>query len=212
MLEFAWLMSVGAAHSAVPAPDYRLELLARVELETHRLLESGKPQQALEHIQTFRKQVTDEPRLAYEESLVLRHLGRTADATQLLETTLSLDRTLAAAWYDLGELQLMDDKLETAKTSFQQAADLTVEHPQGWAGPYRLAEVAGFQNNPAEFEQHLEEALRRGFSMSRTIQGDPRWAAFMQQEALAVILIRLATVYGEESVLESLFPTPQENP
>ena len=212
MFELAWLMLMGTAHSGVDAPDYRLELLDRVERETHRLLESGKPEQALEHIQTFRKEVTDEPRIAYEESLVLRHLGRTQEAFKLLETTLAKDNTLAAAWYDLGELQLMDDKLETAKSSFQHAADLTAEHPQGWAGPYRLAEVAGFQNNPADFEQHLEEALRRGFSMSRTIQGDPRWTGFMQQEALAMILIRLATVYGEESVLESLLPTPQEKP
>jgi len=212
MFELAWLVFMGTAHSGVDAPDYRLELLDRVERETQRLLESGKPEQALEHIQTFRKQVTDEPRLAYEESLVLRHLGRAQDALELLEITLSQDKTLAAAWYDLGELQLIDDKLEAAKSSFQHAADLTVEHPQGWAGPYRLAEVAGFQNNPADFGQHLEEALRRGFSMARTIQGDPRWTGFMQQEELAMILIRLATVYGEESVLESLLPIPQENP
>ncbi len=212
MGKFAWLMFVGTAHPAVPAPDYRIELLDRVELETHRLLASGKPEQALEHIQTFRKQVTDEPRLAYEESLVLRHLGRAHDALQMLKYTLSQDETLAAAWYDLGELQLMDDDLEAARSSFQHATELTADHPQGWAGPYRLAEVAGFQKNAASFEHHLEEAFRRGFSMSRTIQGDPRWAAFMQQEALAIIIVRLATVYGEESVIESLLPTPQENP
>ena len=209
---FTWLMCMGGAHGAVPAPDYRAELLSRVELETHRLLESGQAELALTHIQTFRKEVTDEPRLAYEESLVLRHMGRSQEALKLLEYTLSEDDTQAAAWYDLGELQLIGDDLEAAKAAFQKATELTEDHPQGWAGPYRLAEVAGFQKDADSFEQHLEEALRRGFSMSRTIQGDARWIQFMQQEALARILLRLATVYGEEAVIESLFSPTQKNP
>ena len=130
----------------------------------------------------------------------------------LLKSTLQKDGSLAAAWYDLGELQLMKNALEPAKESFQRATVLTADHPQGWAGPYRLAEVAGFQKDAIAFEHHLEEAFRRGFSMSRTIRGDPRWAVFMQQEALAAVLVKLATLYGEEAVLDSLLAPTQENP
>lgn len=191
------------ALAELPAPDYRAALLDRVEHETDRLLENGEPEQALAHIREFRAEVADDPRLAYEEALVLRHLDRTREAEKLLTVVLQGDPTLAAAWYDLGEIHLSKNRLDKARDAFTQATVLTADHPQGWAGPYRLAEIAGFQEDPEAFEGHLQVALRRGFSFQRTVAGDPRWGAFLEIPALATILRQLMTVVGEEEVLES---------
>ena len=64
---------------SAPAPGDRAALLDRIEQETDRLLENGEPEQALAHIREFRAEVADDPRLAYEEALVLRHLAPTRD-------------------------------------------------------------------------------------------------------------------------------------
>ena len=191
------------ASAEVPPPDYRTALLERIEHETDRLLENGEPEQALAHVHRFRTQVTDDPRLAYEEALVLRHLERPKRAAKLLNEAIEGDPELAAAWYDLGEIRLIQGKLDEAQAAFVQATVLTEFHPHGWAGPYRLAEIAAFRGEADDFERQLEEALRRGFSFQRTVSGDARWAEFMKNPELASILRRLTTVYGEESVLES---------
>jgi tetratricopeptide (TPR) repeat protein len=201
-----------SALAEVPAPDYRAALLDRIEQETDRLLENGEPEQALAHIREFRAEVADDPRLAYEEALVLRHLDRTREAEKLLTVVLHGDPSLAAAWYDLGEIHLSKNALEEAEKAFQQAATLTADHPQGWAGPYRLAEIAGFRGDPEAFAGHLQEALRRGFSFQRTVAADPRWGAFLKNPALAAVLRQLTTVVGEEEVLESWSITEPENP
>ncbi len=204
------LVLISAALAELPAPDYRASLLDRIEHETDRLLENGEPEQALAHIREFRAEVADDPRLAYEEALVLRHLDRTGEAAKLLVVVLNEDPTLAAAWYDLGEIHLSKNALKKAKEAFNQAAALTENHPQGWAGPYRLAEIAGFQEDSEAFAGHLQEALRRGFSFQRTVAGDPRWSQFLENPALAAILRQLTTVYGEEEVLESWsVPAPE---
>jgi tetratricopeptide (TPR) repeat protein len=206
------MLLFSAALAELPAPDYRAALLDRIEHETDRLLENGEPEQALAHIQEFRAEVADDPRLAYEEALVLRHLDRTREAAKLLALVLEGEPTLAAAWYDLGEIHLSKNELDLAEKAFTQAAALTADHPQGWAGPYRLAEIAGFQGDPEAFAGHLQEALRRGFSFQRTVAGDPRWGQFLENPDLAAILRQLTTVYGEEEVLESWSLPKPENP
>ncbi len=206
------LVLVSAALAELPAPDYRAALLDRIEHETDRLLENGEPEQALAHIREFRAEVADDPRLAYEEALVLRHLDRTREAAKLLALVLQRDPSLAAAWYDLGEIHLSKNALKKAEEAFTQASSLTADHPQGWAGPYRLAEIAGFREDPEAFAGHLQEALRRGFSFQRTVAGDPRWGQFLENPALAAVLRQLTTVYGEEEVLESWSIPKPENP
>jgi len=202
----------GGAHAELPPPDYRASLLDRIEHETDRLLENGEPEQALAHIRSFRSHLTDDPRLAYEEALVLRHLERPNQSVKLLKVALEGNPKLAAAWYDLGEIRLVQGKLDDAEAAFVKASALTESHPHGWAGPYRLAEIAGFRGSAEAFEHQLEEALRRGFSFQRTVLGDSRWAGFMQNPKLASILRRLTTVYGEESVLKSWMSLPPDSP
>ena len=193
----------GTVRADAEPPDYAESLAIAAENEADQLLADGRLEEALTLVQAFQASVLEDPRIAYEEALILRHLDRNEEATVLLLEITAKHPDMAAPWYDLGEIHLSKGQMAQARTAFQEATNLTEEHPLGWAGPYRLAEVAAFQEDAQGFEASLREALRRGFSFSRTVGGDPRWSRFLAHPELGPILRQLATVYGEEAVLET---------
>ena len=142
--------------------------------------------------------------LLREQAGLARLLGRPGDAAAGLRQAVALEPAFAAAWYDLGELLLLEGELEAARAAFLQAQQLRADH---WAGSFRLAEVAARQGDPLAFEVHLKEALRRGFSL-RTVVGDPNWARYYRDEDLGEVMRRFITVYADES-LQDAFREPR---
>ena len=187
---------------ALPPPDYEAALRQQAEEQTDLLLARQHYALALKHIENFRAHISDDARLTYENGLVLRFSGEPKEAIELLEKAIQLDPKLAEAWYDLGEAQLNVDEKEAAIHSFQQAAKLSVEHPNGWAAPFRLAEIAGHTNDIAAFEKWLEEAMRRGFSFVHTLQSSTQWKQFFVDPDLGDIMRRLITVYENDKFLD----------
>ncbi|HJN76445.1 MAG TPA: tetratricopeptide repeat protein [Myxococcota bacterium] len=192
---------VGLASAELPPPDYREQLLAAVEGEADARIAEGDLDGALDLVQRFRKHVTEDARLVYEEGLVRRLQGDTEEAEALYAKALEMDPSLGFAWYDLGELHLASGDLDAAELAFARATALTAEHPNGWAGPFRQAELAGRRGDALAFDQHLKVALSRGF-VFRTVAGDPTWTAFLRDPVLGDVMTRLMTVYGEEQLLK----------
>jgi tetratricopeptide (TPR) repeat protein len=185
----------------MPVPDYRSALFADVEAEADALIAEARLDEALDLVQGFRATVEDDARLTYEQGLVLRLQGDTEGAEALYIAALEADATLAFAWYDLGELHLMAGRTTEARAALEQASAMSEEHVNGWAAPFRLAELSGLEGDARAFDQHLKEALRRGFRFA-TVVTDPTWTGFLADESLGEVLRRLMVVYGEERTLE----------
>jgi tetratricopeptide (TPR) repeat protein len=187
---------------ALPPPDYEASLLEAAEARTDYLLSKNRTERAARYIENFRQHIADDARLTYEHGLTLRLIGEFEQALVLLQSAIAQDPTLAQAWYDLGEVQLLLGQKIEALLSFERAAGLSEKHPNGWAAPFRLAELAGTNGEIAAFESWLEKAIRRGFSFESTVRGNATWGAFLQDEALGDIMRRLITVYENEALLE----------
>lgn len=185
---------------ALPAPDYRESLVAQVEAQADARIAAGDLAGALVLIQAFRADVTDDPRLVYEEGLIRRLQGDPQAAEALYRQAVEQDPTLFYAWYDLGELLLETGELQQAEEALIRATESSGDHPQGWVGPMRLAELAASTGEVTEFETWLREALYRGFRFA-TVAGTPKWRQLAQNPEIYAVIERLAVVYGEEATL-----------
>ena len=192
----------GPAAAELPPPDYRAALVAAAEAEADALIGAGRLDEADRFVERFREGVTDDARLIYEAGLIRRLAGDPQGALGLLERAVERDPSLAYAWYDLGEVRLQGGDLAGAREAFERASAMSERHPKGWAGPFRLAELAGREGDAIGFERWLKEALRRGFSF-RTVLQDPTWRGFLGQPELGDVLRRMATVYGSEEVIDA---------
>jgi tetratricopeptide (TPR) repeat protein len=198
-----WLLGVSLAQAELPPPDYRDAVLGSVEAQADAMIQAGDLGGALNLVQEFRSQVASDARLAYEEGLIRRLQGDLTGAEQCYREAVQQDPKLFFAWYDLGELLLQTGDLDGAEKALTQAFEQSAHHPQGWVAPMRLAELAAQRGDAAAFDSWLKEAVRRGFRFA-TIAGTPAWMGYFSDPALREVIERLATVYGEESVLETL--------
>ena len=164
---------------------------------------AGDLEGALRMVQGFRTRVASDARLAYEEGLIHRLLGDLPQAELCYREAVEQDPTLFFAWYDLGELLLQNGDMEGADQALTRAFEQSAHHPQGWVAPMRLAELAAQQGDVASFDLWLKEAVRRGFRFA-TIAGTPAWKVYFYDPSLREVIERLATVYGEEQVLDTL--------
>ena len=200
-----WLLPV--AWAELPPPDYRDALLSAAEAEADLRIAEGDLDGAHDLVTRFRERVEDDARLVYELGLIARLRGDAALSERLVRQALEMDPELGFAWYDLGELLLLDGDLREAQLAFERAAALTADHPNGWAGPFRLAELAGLQGDVEAFDRELKVAVSRGFQF-KTVVGDPTWTGFLEDPALGEVLERLIVVYGEEHILPGWRETP----
>ncbi len=187
---------------AAPAPDYRESLLAEAEAQADALMQRQRVSEAADYLESFRAHVADDARLTYSHGLALRLLGKNEASGELLREALQKDPQLASAWYDLGEVLALVDEVEEAHQAFEKAAALSEGHPNGWAAPFRLAELAADAQDIAGFENWLEKAMARGFSFQQTVVGSERWATYLADRELGDIIRRLITVHEDESLLE----------
>ncbi len=198
-----WLLGVGFALAELPPPDYRDAVLGSVEAQADAMIQAGDLEGALRMVQGFRTRVASDARLAYEEGLIHRLLGDLPQAELCYREAVEQDPTLFFAWYDLGELLLQNGDMEGADQALTRAFEQSAHHPQGWVAPMRLAELAAQQGDVASFDLWLKEAVRRGFRFA-TIAGTPAWKVYFYDPSLREVIERLATVYGEEQVLDTL--------
>lgn len=198
---------LGALLGALPLPDYEQALLAEAEQKVDALIARGQIDEADRYLQKFRGHVADDARLTYSHGLTKRLSGDLEAAEQLLKQALSEDPSLAEAWYDLGEVHLNQQQMAEAEDAFLRAADLSARHPNGWAAPFRLAELAGTRGNSAAFEGWLEEAMQRGFSFQQIVWGSEKWTNFLSDPELGDIMKRLITVHESETILDH-WPQP----
>jgi len=189
--------------SALPPPDYLESVRNEVEQKADRLMEAQRIEHAVSLLEDVRNHITDDARLTYSHGLALRLMGDYSRALPLLKEALAKDPSLASAWYDLGEIQLLIRQPDEAQKSFENAADLSENHQSGWAAPFRLAELAADASKIAAFENWLEKAMERGFSFQQTVVGTDRWREYLQDPDLGDIIRRLVTVHEDEALLEN---------
>lgn len=192
-----WLLAVVAAWSARVPGDYPAEVAARTLVVVERLNQEGRYGDVVEAVDLVQRSFPLDSHLAYEKAFALRALGKLEEAEKEYRRAVSLQDSNAAAWYDLGELLLQRGALEQAEEAFTHAARLRPDH---WAGYFRLADTAARRGDGEAFEAHLREALRRGFRLA-DVAHDPSWRRYFRTEPLRGVLLRLITVYGDETLL-----------
>lgn len=208
---------VPSSYAELPLPSYKEELARAEWHRVNEALESACAYEQLtatfsctedvhaviERIDRFQDQVFPDSGLEYLAGLALKYQGKNAKADRRYRTALELDPTHDAAWYDLGEIMLMNGDLGGAMEAFTKVAEMRATGPRSWVGPWRQAEVAAHQQSPEAFELHMREALRRGFSF-RQIEGLPNWQAFYADPVMRDSIEKLVTVYGDRKTLETL--------
>jgi tetratricopeptide (TPR) repeat protein len=158
---------------------------------------------AIDEANNFQNSLFVDARLEYLIGLAHRYAGRTQLATGHFKQAILLDNTRQDAWYDLGEIYLAQGKYDEAQHAFQQVSDLVPTGRHSWIGPWRLGEVAAHRGDVEDFESHMREALRRGFSFNN-VKGLTNWKNFYANPVLHDSIEKLITVYGNPAVLETL--------
>lgn len=198
-----WLLWAALAQAELPPPDYKDAVLGQVEAQADARIQAGDLDGALRLVVDFRENIASDARLTYEEGLIRRLQGDLAGAERLYRAAVEEDPGLFFAWYDLGELLLQTGDLDGAEEALTQAFEQSAHHPQGWVAPMRLAELAAERGDAQTFDAWLKEAVHRGFRFA-TVAGTPAWKGYFENPSLREVIERLATVYGEEQVLDTL--------
>ena len=215
-----WIWLLAALGSAeIPLPDYD-EALAMAEW--HRINEQidatcrfepraggvtcSRPEvldAVIERGETWQSTVQRDAGLTYLVGLAWRYKGSDAKAKAQWEAAVKLDPDYRAPWYDLGELYLAAGEFDSASKAFEQVARLTPEGAESWLAPWRLAEVAAFQQDVPAFEEHMRTALRFGFTFDR-VSALPNWKGFARDPVMGPSVQKLVTVYGSPGDLDAL--------
>ena len=155
--------------------------------------------------ESFQRHVLRDAGLEYLIGLSWRYKGEDQRAKIKFISAVDISPDYSAPWSDLGEIYLRNGNFEEADHAFAQVTRLEKVGPKSWIGPWRQAEVAAHQHDPAAFDIHMHEALARGFSF-RQIEGLPNWKAFYADPQMRDAVEKLITVYGSQETLESLAP------
>jgi len=202
MIPFALglLLSLRLSAAAPLPPDYADELVRAQARRLEALNAAGQPEVALAEGRRFVQSVRDAAAVRYEMGLAANRLGDLGRARDEYDAALRLDPEHAAARYDRAELRLGRGDLDGAREDLLVAGRLRPDH---WVVPFRLAQIAGRQQDPRALEAQLEEAVRRGFDL-RTLFADPEWRAWMDDPTLGPPIRKLVVVYSDESLLDGL--------
>lgn len=201
----ALLLLATLAWAETPLPSYKDAVKRAAWVEVDQLMERGKYAEAIDRAAQFEDTVTETAGLAHLIGLSYIYLDEPKKAERHLERATRLDPEYAGPWHDLGELYLVQGRFDEAGACFEHVSELVPSGPGSAIGPRRLAEVAAHQGRPDAFEEHIREALRRGFSF-REIAGLPNWQKFYADPVMSDSVEKMITVYGDRRVLESLVP------
>ena len=193
------------AFAEMPLPSYREVTIETAWREVNDLVDRGRPEEAIEVAQRFQRTVTPTAGMEYLIGLSYRFLQDSARAERHLQRSIEMDPDYVSPWSDLGEIYLVQGRLDEARSAFERVSELVPEGPGAAIGPRRLAEVAAHRQDPVAFEDHIREALRRGFSF-REVAGLPNWQQYYADPIMHDSVVKMVTVYGERRVLETLAP------
>ena len=225
----ALLLAPSLASAEVPLPSYekRLGIAAWYRVNEHidrgrRLQSQQSPQlspenqaelkreaeaafrAAIDEAEAFRTTVTDTSGVAYLEGLAWRYLEQPTRAEAAWRRSIDLDPAGAVdAWHDLGELMLPRQQWDEADACFAKVTEHLTTGQEAWRGPLRQAEVAAWKGDAERMEQHLHEALRRGFNLN-FIRHQPQWRTFYADPRLHDTVEKMVLVYGDRSLLPVL--------
>ena len=195
-----WAALWESAWAARPPPDYREDLVRAAVQHAEQLNAQGQYEDAIAFARSFQRTVTEDGDIAYEIAFAYNRMAKLEDALSAYGDALKLSPDNAAALYDRGEILLALGRDAEALTDLEAAARLRPDH---WVVYFRLAELAGKRGDADAFEEHLTDALRHGFDL-RTLVKDPTWRAWFRDPRLGPVLLKLVTVYGDETMLEGL--------
>lgn len=202
-----WFLLAAIALAETPFPSYRDATGRAAWIEIDELIEAGRYDDALTEADKFERSVMTTAGIAYLRGLAWRGKGDPKRAETELLRAIALDPDYESPWYDLGEIQMVQGRYDEAEKAFAEVARLTKDTPRAMIGPWRLAECAAAQHDPAGFEEHIREALRSGFSF-RQIAGLPNWQAYYADPAMRDSIEKMITVYGDRDVLTTLEGAP----
>lgn len=188
------------AQAVRPPTDFREVVHRSAAAELEALNARGDFAAVREHGQRFLDRVEPSARVLYEMAYAANRQGERRAALGLYDRAIEQDDELAVAFYDRGELHLLEDDVAAARADFEAAARLRPDH---WAVHFRLAHLAGRQGDPEAFDAHLMAALRHGFDF-RTVVQDPDWRRWAAHPELGRVLRRLIVVYSDEALYDAM--------
>src|SRR5688572_11784807 len=197
------LMFAAYAETPLPAGPDAVARTAAAEVDA--LVDAERYEDAVARAQAWERTVRESAGLAWRTGRAYRFLDDRYAAERHLHRAVGLDPELAAAWGDLGEVYLSQWRYAEAVPCFERLAVLVPSGPGAALGPRRLAEIAAAQGDPEAFEDHVREALRRGFSF-REIAGLPSWQRFYADPRMRDAITKMVTVHGDRTVLDTLVP------
>jgi tetratricopeptide (TPR) repeat protein len=216
-----WLLLLPAS-AELPLPSYREEVIvgAWVEIDERITRACTWPEgsigmgpplscdtagldRAIALAEQFLAEVAEDGRIHYLVGLAHRHAGRARQAEASLRQAVKISPDRKEAWSELGELLSQREAWDEARAAFERVTVLLPTGPGAWLAWLQLAQVDAHQQRPEDFEKHLREALRLGFSF-RLIEGQPAWRAFYADPTIHDVLDRLLRYYADPDVIESL--------
>lgn len=130
---------------------------AKALLGGEELIEEGDYERALARLNKAAELLPANAQVHNHRGIALHHLRRYEEAAQAYHQALKLDRNLAAAHYNLGNLYLEQNLLPQAITELTIFTTVREENPNGWL---RLGTALLRARNPDEAGQALSRALR----------------------------------------------------
>jgi tetratricopeptide (TPR) repeat protein len=225
-----WLsLLISPASAEMPLPSYKEEVIVAAWLEVDAIIEHAcaapldgstphevpcdpdRLQQAIDLATRFNRIVVEDPRIHYLIGLAHRQRGELGRATNEFRRALAMDETRLDAWLGLGEVLQAQQQYDQADDAYATLSEKLLDGPNTWLPWFHRAELAAYRGDVTQFENHLREAVLRGFSFIQ-IRYSPVWQAFYADPTLRDSIEKLITVYSDRSVLDTLNRDPQERP
>jgi len=178
----------GTARAELAPPDYVDYHAARSYSEGLLLLRAGDAEAALEAADAALALMPDDPDSLYLKGICLLFAEEWTTAESVLQQVVTLRPDQAEAYHDLGLVQLRLGDGDGAAAAFARVSEL---QPDSWFGPYREAQTAALlRGDWATCEEHLAEAVERGFPWLASVPVDPEWASVAVEPAFLEMLER----------------------
>lgn len=186
-----------------PAPDYRAELGARLAAHVQHVADVEGLDAAIRFAAEVEDDVGSLVDVRYQAALARNQAGHIGPAIKAYGRVLALDPDHVGALYDRAELWLVagssEDRVQ-ARADLERAEVLRPDH---WAVPYRLALLAGQNQQTAQLEAAMTRSISAGLDLRLLLQ-DPAWLPLLRREATGGVLRRIVATYGSEALLREL--------
>jgi tetratricopeptide (TPR) repeat protein len=191
------LLFCGVSAAALLPIDFQEELQAHTASKVSHLRTEKGIEMAVQFGDAFRKEVFNGVSIQYELALILNQNGDLDKAYDRYTEILAGDPDHVPSLYDRGEILLLQGEYEAASVDLRKLLSL---RPEEWVVHFRLAEIAGYQEDPSQMEYHILKALRHGFLLSSLVESGQHWHTWSKHPTLGLILKQIFLLYGSESL------------